>query len=146
MLFCNICHFVMYAMFKVDTANLPTTILMLLKLSPIWQRSLLEYGLSHASTCQMTNQCVSMCVCVSACISVWVYAWRGNGVRVTQSAWLHSLVQLVERVGDPYRHLHPGLAGQLLNGCVPLFPKGFRVILVRETGDVPLLGGTQGMN
>lgn len=49
------------------------------------------------------------------------------------------LVQVIERVGDANCHLHSSLWGQFLNGCIALLPEGLRVVLVRQTGNVPLL-------
>lgn len=51
----------------------------------------------------------------------------------------NSLVQVVECVGDADGHLHSGLRGQFLNSCISFFPKGLRVVLIRQTSDVPLL-------
>lgn len=42
----------------------------------------------------------------------------------------HSLLWIIECVGDSNSDLHPCLVGQLLDGCIPLFPKWFGVILV----------------
>lgn len=42
----------------------------------------------------------------------------------------HSLVQIIERVGDPDKDLHAGLSGQLPNSCITILPKGFGVILI----------------
>lgn len=50
-----------------------------------------------------------------------------------------SLVQVIECVGDANRHLHSSLRGQFLNSCISLFPEGLRVVLVRQTRNVPFL-------
>lgn len=57
----------------------------------------------------------------------------------------NSPVQIVERVGDAHRHLHSGLGRQLLDGCVALLPKRLRVVLVRQTGNVPFLDSRGGV-
>lgn len=51
----------------------------------------------------------------------------------------NSLVQVIERVGDANRHLHSGLGGQFFNGRIALLPEGLRVVLIGQTGNVPLL-------
>lgn len=55
----------------------------------------------------------------------------------------NSLVQVIERVGDAHRHLHASLARQLLDSCISLFPKGLRVIFIRQATDLPLLENEQ---
>lgn len=50
-----------------------------------------------------------------------------------------SLVQVIERVGDANCHLHSSLRGQFFNSCISLLPEGLRVVLVRQTGDLPFL-------
>lgn len=57
----------------------------------------------------------------------------------------HSLVQIVERVGDAHRHLHSGLGCQLLDGCIALLPKRLRVILVGQTRNIPFLENKGGV-
>lgn len=56
---------------------------------------------------------------------------------------VYSLVQVIERVGDADCHLHSGLAGQFLDSCISFFPKGLRVVLVRQARNVPLLQKTE---
>ena len=40
-------------------------------------------------------------------------------------------------------HLHTSLLGHLHDGCVPFFPKGFRVILKGQAGHPPFLWGRE---
>lgn len=54
--------------------------------------------------------------------------------------WSHSLVQIVEGVGDAHRHLHSGLGRQLLDGGIALLPERLRVVLVGQTRNIPFLG------
>lgn len=54
----------------------------------------------------------------------------------------HSLVQIIERVGDAHCHLHSGLRRQLLDGCITLLPERLRVVLVGQTRNIPFLGNT----
>lgn len=51
----------------------------------------------------------------------------------------YALVQVVECVGDANCHLHSSLRGQFLNSCISFFPKGLRVILIRQTRNLPFL-------
>lgn len=52
---------------------------------------------------------------------------------------MNSLVQVIECVGDADCHLHSSLTGQFFNSCISLFPKRLRVVLIRQTRNIPLL-------
>ena len=51
------------------------------------------------------------------------------------------LVQVIESMRVLGDHLHTSLLGHLHDGCVPFFPKGFRVILKGQAGHPPFLWG-----
>lgn len=51
------------------------------------------------------------------------------------------LVQVIESMRVLGDHLHTSLLGHLHDGCVPFFPKGFRVILKGQAGHAPFLLG-----
>lgn len=51
----------------------------------------------------------------------------------------HLLLKIIECVGDSNNDLHPCLVGQFFDGGIPLLPKWFGVILVRQMCDLPLL-------